>query len=203
MFWVGLVVLTGDKRLLKTVGAMFAVLAVVATIGLLFLQPPEGAASVDSTFDRLGSFNGTLTGDASGRRDIWKASAGLLQNRPWFEDQAGSSTLVRHLFGYGPDLFLYVYPLEALLTHSEKIRLVKDAHNLWVNAAVETGVISALFLLLSAGIPGLGGAYSILSRWRQWPLAYRLLAIALVGSIAGHAVEQLAGVSQVSDAIIS
>jgi hypothetical protein len=68
---------------------------------------------------------------------------------------------------------------------------------------VETGVISALFLLLSAGIPGLGGAYFILFRWRQCPLAYRLLAIALVASIAGHVVEQLVGVSQVSDAIIS
>jgi len=41
MFWVGFVVLTGDKRLLKTVGAVFAALAVVATIGLPFLQPPE------------------------------------------------------------------------------------------------------------------------------------------------------------------
>jgi hypothetical protein len=176
---------------------------VVGGIGLLLLQPAEGAASVGSTFDRLGSFSGTLSGDVSGRKDIWKASAHLIQDRPWFDDQVGSSTVVRHLFGYGPDLFLYVYPLEALLTHSEKIRLVKDAHNLWVNAAVETGVISALFLLLSAAIPGLGGAYFIIFRWRQWPLAYRLLAIALVASIAGHAVEQLVGVSQVSDAIIS
>ena len=142
-----------------------------------------------------------MTTGVTGRTELWRAGAVLIKDRPWFQGFDGPPAIVRHLFGYGPDTFYYVYPLEA--SPANNAVSYENAHNLWENAAVETGVIGALFLLLSAAVPGLGGAYLTLTRWRAWPMAYRMLAVALVASIAGRTVEQMSGWSHISDAVIA
>ena len=194
--------LTGSATRIRGLVVLLAAF-VLAGAALAVTPTPTGEDSIDATIGRLGSFSGEVQGDVSKRRTIWATSFELLAERPWFEFDDGATPVLRHLFGYGPDTFVYVYSLEAEPSSDPAIRLVKDGHNLWLHNAVEIGVIGALLLLAAYAIPVLMGAYLLLFRYRDWPVAYRVLAAALVAGIAGRGVEQLAGVAQTSDSLLA
>lgn len=199
----GFVVLTTNAQARLRGLAVLVATAVLAGSALIFIPTPTGEDSIDATIERLGSFSGEVQGNVSKRRTIWETSLELVGARPWFEFESGASPILRHLFGYGPDSFVYVYSLEAEADSGTTIKLVKDGHNLWLHNAVEIGVIGALLLLAAYAIPVLLGAYLLLFRYRDFPLSYRLLTAALIASIAGRGVEQLAGVTQTADSLLS
>jgi O-antigen ligase/tetratricopeptide (TPR) repeat protein len=203
IFLIGLILLVRDKRAALRGAAVLALALVVLGVGLVITPTPDGEGAIGATIDRVGTYAGDVGGDVSGRTSIWSVSGDLITNRPWFEHEDGAPSLVRHLFGYGPDSFLFVYPLQADLNTGNTIKIVKDAHNLWVHTAVEIGVLGALFLLAVSAVAVLVGAHHVVFRWRDWPTQYRLLAAALVAIAAGRGVEQLVGVAQISDAMLS
>ena len=46
-----------------------------------------------------------------GSGQSWEISLELAMSRPWFAFEDGGPAAARHLLGYGPDAFVYVYPL--------------------------------------------------------------------------------------------
>ena len=201
MVLIALAGLTAGRPLALRGAAIVGVALVIAGIGLALIPTPKGKGSLGATVDRLGSFAGTVGGGVSGRIKIWQTSAGIIASRPWFEGDDGGPTVLRHLFGYGPDTFLYVYPLEMEPSQSSSIGLVKDGHNQWVHAAVELGIVGAVLLLAVAALPLLAGTHLLLFRSRSWAPTYRLIAAALLAALAGRGVEQLSGIAQISDAL--
>jgi len=200
---IGLLALVRDRRIARRGATILAVALAGLGIGLVFTPTPNGEGAIGATIDRVGTYAGDVGGDVSGRTTIWKVSRDLIIDRPWFEFEDGAPTALRHLFGFGPDSFLFVYPMGAELTPNSTIKIVKDGHNLWIHTAVEIGVIGALFLLAVSAIAVLLGAYHVVFRWKDWPIHYRLLVAALVATAAGRGMEQLVGVAQISDAMLS
>jgi O-antigen ligase len=189
------------RRLALRATLVLVAAAVLVGVALAVVPTPQNGSIVDATIDRLGSFTGTLGGGVAGRLEPWNAAAELIADRPWFASEDGNGAL-SHLLGYGPDTFLYVYPLASDPAPGPSIPLVKDGHNLWVHTAVEIGVLGALVLLIVFAIPVLAGGFALAFRSRGWSLRHRLLLLAGVAAITGRGVEQLTGVAQASDALL-
>lgn len=183
-----------------------ATLAAAAVLTLVFLSairlPGTQSWALGSAFDRAGSVPGITANGISGRLDIWRDSLDISLNRPWFApDQASPVAVAIHTFGYGPDSFVYVYPLGDTHEPSDSLVLTKSAHNWFVQAWVELGLLGLLLSSAVLLVPLATGGWllvrgSRLVDWRQ-----RLLLAALLAALAGRAVEQMGGVTQVSDAL--
>lgn len=127
----------------------------------------------------------------------------MVQHRPWFEflDRHVPKSAV-HVFGYGPEFFQYLFPLE----QPDEIvdpqlttiyRSARNAHNKAVHRTVELGMFGLatyLFLLGAVLITGFG----LLLRGQSTPF-HKLVAVGLLASIGGRTVEQMVGVPNLSD----
>ena len=162
---------------------------------------PGDGSSIGSAFDRAGTVDNSLDDGLTGRTAIWDTSVQLIADRPWFAFEDGRPAIIKHLLGYGPDTFIYVYPLRDDPIDVGTLDLIGDGHNQWLHAAVEMGIPAALALLAVTVIAlGTGIRYA-LGRAASWSTSYRLVLVAVVAGIAGRTVEQLFGVSQVSDSL--
>ena len=179
---------------------LLALAGAAAALALLLLAAIDG--SLGRALDRAGSIPAAAAGGLGGRDRIWDASLRLVATRPWFDFEAGAPIATRHLLGYGPDSFLYVYPLRERPVPDEAIRQTKAAHNQHVHAAVEQGVLGLLAALSVTFVPLIAGGYVLVRRSASYPWAHRLLLAALLSSVAGRAVEQLVGVAQLSDTLL-
>ena len=138
----------------------------------------------------------------------WESSLDLAMSRPWFAFEDGGPAAARHLLGYGPDAFVYVYPLgeqPALPEDPDQAQIVvltQDGPNQYVHAAVEQGVLGLLAALAVTVVPLAAGGWALVRRSAGYPWEIRLLLAALLASIAGWTVVQLSGVTQLSDSLI-
>ncbi len=134
-------------------------------------------------------------GSLSGRIYIWKRSLAVIAARPWVEPESPWLLPVRHLFGYGPDLFLYALPLRWAPQSQEVVNA--SAHDYLLQVAVELGLMGALaFVALVAALAACG-----VTALRRRPLApeHGLACAALLSALAVRVLEQLTGVARVSD----
>jgi len=201
--------LLGASRAMARRGLVVIAITVgLAGAGLVLIPADEIAAvegdvsPLDAVGQRAGSIPADIGGGLSARYAIWRTSAGLVAERPWFEFEDGRPTLVKHLLGYGPDTFLYVFSLGSEPVERMDIHLEVHAHNQWVHAAVEIGVLGALSLLVFTVLPWLVGAHLLLFRAHRWPVPYRLLLIGILATFAGRAIEQMVGFQQISDSML-
>ena len=130
-----------------------------------------------------------------------------MQDRPWIDTEANpqlpsfAPEPLRSLFGYGPDHFLFAYPL----SDTEQLEGARHyhAHNFIVNSAVELGAVGfGVTLLLMAAAVGASLRYLVAARRGAYPLAMSLVLVGIVGALAGRFVEQLTGVPQISDLLL-
>ncbi|MEE9286323.1 MAG: O-antigen ligase family protein, partial [Dehalococcoidia bacterium] len=215
--WVGLgvglavlLVLAGivlPRRALVTALAVIAVS--VAVTAVVAAVPSSVGGNVTGSGEIVGKrvssiYNDSVGSGLNSRLDIWKTSASLIADRPWFdlaqypELPSSSPRLIRSVFGYGPDMFLYAFPLadDQQLDGNRHFH----AHNFIVHNAVELGAVGllatmALFGAIAAA--GLGLARMARRRVFSWPMALALVGI--LAAMAGRFVEQLTGVAQISD----
>ena len=155
--------------------------------------------------DRLGStYTETISGTLGGRIEIWQASSDLLSHRPWFtfEENEAKSQLLRHVVGYGPDLFRIVFPLSANINFDNDSGSVPNhAHNHFIHTTVELGflgLISYLGLIITifaVGIRRIG--YVVLNRPN---ISY--IFIGILSAISGYTINMITGIPRISDLVL-
>ena len=164
---------------------------------------PSSYSSINAQ-QRFASVTGEVfSGNFSNRGDIWKGSLLLMQTHPWFDFDELSLSWLQPIVGYGPDLFRYTYllvsvPLDAGLLPAEP----DHAHNFFLNQGVEQGILG---LLSSMGIflaPFLVGGYQLIKRRLTYPDIYKLVLIGLLATLGGRLLEQMVGVTRVSDLML-
>ena len=185
-------VFRGSIALAMAVGIAMAVTLTPTSSGT------SGGGTQHAVFDRAASIaTEATTGGLEGRLSIWRRSASLIGERPWYDSEERSPLLARHLFGYGPELFLYTLPLRWAPGALEPVNA--SAHNYPIHLAVELGLVglatySAFVVVLMIA----GGAVLLRERGR-WATAYSVIYAALLASLAVRLAEQMTGVARVSD----
>ena len=187
------------RRLVVLVGASAAV-----AFGLLIAidDPRGGGTSLTATVERAASIPATASGGLSGRQQMWKTSLQIAVSRPWFTFEEGSPVVLRHLLGYGPDSFPYVYPLRQQPSLEKTVQLTGNAHNQYINMLVEQGVLGLLVSLGLTLVALATGGYVLVRRSAAYPWRTRLLLLAVLSALAGRAAEQLVGVDKLTDTLL-
>ena len=133
---------------------------------------------------------------------LWKGSVKLALDRPWFQPEDRPLPLTTHLFGYGPEFFQYLFPL----IHPQELSHLnigfiyygaREAHNNMLHRWVETGFFGLASYLLLLGAVAVMGIRLI--RDDGTTLSQRLPTVAVLASVAGRSVEQLAGIPHLTD----
>ena len=83
------------------------------------------------------------------RGENWIGAIKIIQNWPKVLDNS-KSNFGRLLVGYGPDTYVYVYPITVPV--QEKIVISSHAHNLFLNLIIENGLIGLSSMLVLFGI---------------------------------------------------
>ena len=164
-------------------------------------QSGAGESTSSEVAERLSSIKGdVLGGFSAGRATHWRVSGRLFRDHPWPEFASLSLPWLRHLIGYGPELFRYTYLLGSPPEGPDLLPQEPDhAHNFFVHHAVEQGVfglVSSLGLFVSAIVVG---AYLLLRKARGYSLAHKLILIGLLATLGGRFLEMMVGVARVSD----
>lgn len=169
--------------------------------GLLTFGGDSGATRVVERFGSVGSE--VVSGDISGRGEIWSGSWRLIQDRPWFEFDSLSFPWLRPLIGYGPDLFRYTFLLESLPGSSGSLPVEPDhAHNYFIHQTVEQGILGLLGSLGIFVAAIVVGGYQLLWRRAGYSPVHKLVLIGLLAVLAGRFLEQMVGLARVSDLTI-
>jgi O-antigen ligase len=133
----------------------------------------------------------------SGRAGIWRGAVELIQSRDVYPPESGVSTILRQAFGFGPETYVYSFPLTA---KSDGLRGADHAHNYPLQVLLEMGVIGLITLLALVGLilltlvrllwPGAG------PRPDPW---VGVVTIGVLAALVGRAIEQGSGVAQIGD----
>ena len=201
LVWPALVGIAAGRRIFINAIIALSIVALVLVLAGMSARgfPGDLAENGEETlFDRTASIaTEVTTGGLSGRLSIWKRSASLIVERPWFNSQERGHLPVRHLFGYGPELFRYALPLRWAPGADDLVNA--SAHNYFIHLGVELGLagVAAYSALVAVLLVG-GGVTFLRSRGSLKP-EYSLIYAALLTSIAVRVVEQMVGVARVSD----
>jgi hypothetical protein len=177
---------------------------------LLITLPVAGSSqSTAAVASRLATIPDavSLEGGLSKRYAIWGTTLTAILTTPWPEDpgQNGIPSLslrtLRPLIGYGPDTYAHIYPLPGDTLDGGR---AEYAHNFLLHAAVEIGILgaaayAALIVALALAL------FRMLNHARQtreegWRLP---LLAGLAAALVGRSVEQLVGVAQPTDLLLS
>ena len=162
---------------------------------------PAAGAAAGEVAEQFSSIKGeVLSGFASGRGTHWRVSWRLFRDHPWPEFDSLSLPWLRHLIGYGPDLFRYTYLLESLPEGNDQLPTEPDnAHNFFIHFAVVQGVFGLFSSLGIFATVFMVGGYLLLRERLGYSLAHNLILIGLLATLAGRFLEMMVGVARVSD----
>ena len=199
LVWLGLVASGAGRR--HVVGAAaLAGLATAIALGLALAAPggiDDSGLVAPSPLERASTISGEVaSGGLSGRLSIWERSVSLIAQRPWLEESGALSSVSRHLFGYGPDLFVSALPLK--WSDDALAPVNASAHNYPLQVAVELGLLGLASYVVLVGVlvaTLLRGIRRGATPDLQWWLVYAALAAA----VAIRLIEQMSGVARVSD----
>lgn len=188
-----------------------AVLGLSLAIALLFIATPVPGAPQEPNVivSRIASIPESVspTGGLSARYAIWSTTVSALLTSPWpsAEELAAIPVLyaraLRPLLGYGPDTYAYVYPLTGDTLDGGR---AEYAHNFVLREAVEIGVIGAAAYVALIAALGLVLVRMLIRAKRADTSDWRIPLLAgLLAALIGRSIEQLAGVAQISDLLLS
>ena len=153
--------------------------------------------------DRLGStYTETISGTLGGRIEIWQASSDLLSHRPWFPFEENERHLLRHIVGYGPDLFPIVFPLSANVNFDNDSGGVPNhAHNHFIHTAVELGLLGVIsYLGLIAAIFSVGIRRITYVTLNRPNISYIFFGI--LSAMSGYTINMITGIPRISDLVL-
>ena len=172
-------------------------------IAAVLVNLPADTGRADSS--GLESIVSGLTRSAaglSGRTDIWQASAHLLDSWETQVSETAVSSALRPIFGLGPEMYYYSYPLVA--NAQKGISVPANAHNSPLQIVLELGAVGLIaFAALAISVFAAGVAY-IRNRSRNGTGPDTWLTVVMVTVIAallGRAAEQMVGLARVGDLV--
>jgi tetratricopeptide (TPR) repeat protein len=140
----------------------------------------------------------TAIGD---RADIWSGAFKLVATRDRVEEESDLIRSLRFMFGYGPDMYFYSYPITS--KPWPELVTTSHAHNYPLQVLLEEGLVGFL-LFMATAILVLVTGISVIRRasrhndedqWRS------VLTVGLIAALVARAVEQGSGVGRISDLV--
>ena len=135
----------------------------------------------------------------SGRYNIWESSIKLATRWDVPIHEPSVNSTLRPLFGLGPDMYVYSYPLIA--KPSSQLALVDHAHNFELQVLMEHGFVGfigfttlSIFLTISV--------FAIIKRYRNQKSGFDvtgIIILALLPAMIGKLVDLQTGVARASD----
>ena len=156
-----------------------------------------GVAATSGVAARALSIYPEVAGGVSGRAEIWRGSAALIVDRPWSGVTPMTLPAVRHVVGYGPDLFRFVYALRS--APRADARHAFEAHHVPLHTGVELGALGLISLLAVAVALFAAGFKRLFSPGARLPPTQRVLLAGLIAALVGRGVEMMAGIPKVAD----
>ena len=181
---------------------------ILGTVGLLTIVAVVAVAVVGVRSDQQSDSRQTITGTIvsiapqiagggiSGRTTIWSSSLELITDRPWHDVVPMKFGWARHLIGYGPELYRYVYPLVS--PPKAGARFPFQAHNVPLHVAVEIGLLGLIGLIGVAVSAAWAGIVHIRRR-SGLSTTQRLIVAMLLAVVVGRGVEMMAGIPKAAD----
>lgn len=196
------------RRQVATASAVAAAGALMAAALIFIPGDAGGARAVQFSGELSGLTNrdgrGTVQAGLGGRGEIWGDILELSVNWDTPADQSGAAEALRPLFGLGPDMLRFSTSLVAGPRAS--LEVVDHAHNRLLHVLVELGWIglfAMLAVITAAGWVMFQTGRKLRSQRSEQTATNAVVYIAIVGALAGVAVEQLTGVGRVSDLLTS
>jgi O-antigen ligase len=172
----------------------------IAIVALPTAQDDIGVSRVLSIGDQvIGAADGTTGAGLDPRFDIWSTTLNIATGWDSPADDSGISSVLRPVFGLGPDMYVYSYPLAAPPSSSNF--LVDHPHNYELQVLMEQGFIG-LLLLLTVILVILLLAYKLVVQARSHTNEFTfttVLILAIVPAVLGKLMEMQTGVSRVSE----
>lgn len=163
----------------------------------------DGASRLRSIGDEIGSLAGeNVDVGASGlkaRSEIWRTALSLAVNPKVPQEEPQLKTLLRPVYGLGPDMFVHSYPL-AVSPRSD-IELQVNAHNLPLHIFVSTGLFGliSLTIIFTGLILIVKRLFSgIRTQVSGEPLTLMLPSV-FTAALVGKSIEMQTGIPRVSD----
>ena len=178
-------------------GLAFLLIAIPIGTGRGVGEIVGGFADVGDVGLALTGGDQTVDSGFTGRVGIWRGAIELATSWETHPPEFGATSILRPVFGFGPDMYAYAYPMTANARDSISIG---HTHNFLLQILLELGVaglvtfLAVAFLILAALIQILWPGSS-----QRPDLWITILAIGLVGALAGRAMEQMGGVARIGD----
>ena len=139
-----------------------------------------------------------IEGGISGRLSIWNSSIKIITQAQTPAEEPSYMSLFRVLFGVGPDMYVYSYPLTA--APSSKLSMVDHAHNYLLHTLVEVGLLG-LSAILALGllifITTIHLIIKIKNHFYNSRIAF--ISLGITSALGGKLVDIQAGVPRTSD----
>ena len=146
------------------------------------------------------NFINQVNSSTSRRLDIWTGAFGLLGSRASPIEESDFTKFLRHIWGYGQEMYYLSYTQTAPVRDS--FRIAANPHNIFLLVWLElglwgmltfTGLLLMIMVVLLTAINRASRRVATGDIW-SW-----LITVGLLSLIGGRLVEQLAGVGRVSD----
>ena len=149
-------------------------------------------------FGSTGSASTTL-GGLEGRFHIWNTTMKIAEDWDLPEEQSSLSETMRPLFGLGPEMYRYAFPLVG--QPQSNLELTAHAHNYPLQVLMGRGFVGLLLLITFSGllVTAGGGVIRNMRRAAQPFDARVVLLLAMVSAFVGKMVESQTGVARISD----
>ncbi|MEC9293861.1 MAG: hypothetical protein VYC65_06200 [Chloroflexota bacterium] len=197
------ILIASNRETFKTL-MLLAVSSIISAF-IIVLPSPKGdlgLGRVTSIVTQLNDPVATSTnieGGLAGRFNIWGSSLKLATQWDVPIEESEINSMLRPLFGVGPDMYVYSYPLVG--QPSSWLRLVDHAHNYELHILVEQGFIgligfTALTIFLTISV------FAIVKRYRNRKSDFDITGIiilALLPAMIGKIFELQTGVARASD----
>ncbi len=135
------------------------------------------------------------------RADIWRGALKLAVTRDRVEEESGLLRGLRFMFGFGPDMYFYSFPINS--RPLPQARTTSHTHNYPLQVLMEQG-IAGLALFLATAILVFLTAISVVrsaAKRREEDPWLAILMVGLLAALIARAIEQGPGVGRVSDLV--
>lgn len=184
---------------------MLVVIASAIAAIVVALPSPKGDLGlgrflgITSQLERPATTSTNIEGGLAGRFNIWESSVKLATQWPVPLEEPKSKKVLRPIFGLGPDMYVYSYPLVA--QPSSWLRLVDHTHNYGLQILMEQGFLGLIGFTSLTGFLTIC-TFVIIKKYRQKKRNLdhtKIVILAILPAFIGKMFELQTGVARASD----